>query len=96
MEIEGKLAEAQVIDITKLAKTGKVIFGVTVDLINVETDEEVRYQIVGEDEADIKNNKISVTSPIARALIGKEEGEAVVVKAPGGEIEFEIDQVHHL
>jgi transcription elongation factor GreA len=96
MEIEGKLAESQVIDVTKLPKTGKVIFGVTVDLINVETDEEVRYQIVGEDEADIKNNKISVTSPIARALIGKEEGETVVVKAPGGDIEYEIDQVHHL
>ncbi len=96
MEIEGKLAEAQVIDVTKIAKTGKVIFGVTVDLINVENDEELRYQIVGEDEADIKNNKISVTSPIARALIGKEEGEVVVVKAPGGEIEYEIAEVFHL
>jgi transcription elongation factor GreA len=96
MEIESKLAEAQVIDVTRLKNTGKVIFGVTVDLINVETDENVRYQIVGEDEADIKNNKISVTSPIARALVGKEEGEVVVVKAPGGEIEYEIDQVHHL
>ena len=96
MEIEGKLAEAQVIDVTKIAKTGKVIFGVTVDLINVETDEEVRYQIVGEDEAEVKSNKISVTSPIARALVGKEEGEVVVVRAPGGDIEYEIDQVHHL
>ncbi len=96
MEIEGKLAEAQVIDVTKLAKTGKVIFGVTVDLINIENDEEVRYQIVGEDEADIKNNKISVTSPIARALIGKEEGEVVVVRAPGGEIEYEIAEVFHI
>jgi len=95
-EIEGKLAEAQVIDVTKITKTGKVIFGVTVDLINVENDEEVRYQIVGEDEAEIKNNKISVTSPIARALIGKEEGEVVVVRAPGGEIEYEIAEVHHL
>ncbi len=95
-EIEGKLAEAQVIDVTKITKTGKVIFGVTVDLINVDNDEEVRYQIVGEDEADIKNNKISVTSPIARALIGKEEGEVVVVKAPGGEVEYEISEVHHL
>jgi transcription elongation factor GreA len=96
MEIEGKLAEAQVIDVTRLPKTGKVIFGVTVDLINVDTDEEVRYQIVGEDEAEIKNNKISVTSPIARALIGKEEGEVVLVRAPGGDIEYEIEQVHHL
>ncbi|MEE4661177.1 MAG: transcription elongation factor GreA [Halieaceae bacterium] len=96
MEIESKLAEAQVIDVTRMAKTGKVIFGVTVDLVNLETDESVRYQIVGEDEADIKNNKISVTSPIARALIGKEEGEVVVVKAPGGDIEYEIDEVSHI
>lgn len=96
MEIEGKLAEAQVIDITRLPRTGKVIFGVTVDLINVDTDEEVRYQIVGEDEAEVKSNKISVTSPIARALIGKEEGDVAVVRAPGGDIEYEIDQVHHL
>jgi len=96
MEIESKLAEAQVIDVTRMAKTGKVIFGVTVDLVNLETDESVRYQIVGEDEADIRNNKISVTSPIARALIGKEEGEVVVVKAPGGDIEYEIDEVSHI
>ena len=96
MEIEGKLAEAQVIDVTKIAKTGKVIFGVTVDLINLDTDETVRYQIVGEDEAEVKSNKISVTSPIARALIGKEEGDVAVVRAPGGDIEYEIDQVHHL
>ncbi len=95
-EIESKLAEAQVIDVTKINKTGKVIFGVTVDLINVENDKEVRYQIVGEDEAEIKNNKISVTSPIARALVGKEEGEVVVVRAPGGDIEYEIAEVHHL
>jgi transcription elongation factor GreA len=96
MEIEGKLAEAQVIDVTKIAKSGKVIFGVTVDLINVETDETVRYQIVGEDEAEVKSNKISVTSPIARALIGKEEGDVVVVRAPGGDIEYEIEEVHHI
>ncbi|WP_110633927.1 transcription elongation factor GreA, partial [Salinicola salarius] len=67
-EIEGKLSSAQVIDVTKMPKTGKVIFGVTVELLNLETDEEVRYRIVGEDEADIKAGKISVTSPIARAL----------------------------
>jgi transcription elongation factor GreA len=96
MEIESKLAEAQVIDVAKLPKTGKVIFGTTVDLINVETDENVRYQIVGEDEAEVKSNKISVTSPIARALIGKEEGDVAVVKAPGGDVEYEIDQVHHI
>lgn len=96
MEIEGKLANAQVIDITTIPKTGKVIFGTTIDLINVETGDTVRYRIVGEDEADVKVNLISVGSPIARALIGKEEGEVVIVKAPGGDIEFEIDQVHHI
>ncbi len=96
MEIESKLAGAQVIDVTTIAKTGKVIFGTTVDLINIETDEELRYRIVGEDEADIKKNLISVGSPVARALIGKEEGDVVTVRAPGGDIEYEIDQVHHI
>ena len=96
MEIEGKLANAQVIDITAIPKSGKVIFGTTVDLVNLETDETVTYRIVGEDEADIKNHMISVGSPIARALIGKEEGEVVIVKAPGGDIEYEIDQVQHI
>ena len=95
-EIESKLSLAQVIDVTAIAKTGKVIFGTTIDLINVETDETVTYRIVGEDEADVKNNLISVSSPIARALIGKEEGDVVVVKAPGGDIEYEIDQVQHI
>ena len=96
MEIEGKLSNCQVIDVTQIAKTGKVIFGTTVDLINIETDDTLTYKIVGEDEADVKNNRISVGSPIARALIGKEEGEVVVVKAPGGDIEYEIDQVQHI
>lgn len=96
MEIEGKLANAQVIDVTAIPKTGKVIFGVTVDLLNVATDEMVTYRIVGEDEADVNNNLISVVSPIARALVGKEEGDVVIVRAPGGDIEFEIDQVHHI
>jgi transcription elongation factor GreA len=96
MDIESKLAEAQVIDVTKIPRSGKVIFGVTVDLINVDNDEQVRYQIVGEDEAEVKSNKISVTSPIARALIGKEEGDVAVVRAPGGDTEYEIDQVHHI
>ena len=96
MDIESKLAEAQVIDVTKIPRSGKVIFGVTVDLINVDNDEQVRYQIVGEDEAEVKSNKISVTSPIARALIGKEEGDVAVVRAPGGDAEYEIDQVHHI
>jgi transcription elongation factor GreA len=96
MEIEGKLSNAQVIDVTTIPKTGKVIFGTTVDLINLETDGMVTYRIVGEDEADVKSNLISVGSPIARALIGKEEGEVVVVKAPGGDIEYEIGQVQHI
>lgn len=95
-EIEGKLADAQVIDITKIAKSGKVLFGVTVSIINVDTDEEKKYQIVGDDESDIKQNKISVNSPIARALIGKEEGDVVAVQTPGGLVEYEIDQVEHL
>jgi transcription elongation factor GreA len=96
MEIEGKLANAQVIDITTIPKSGRVIFGTTIDLVNQATGETVRYRIVGEDEADVKGNMISVGSPIARALVGKEEGDVVVVRAPGGEIEYEIDQVHHL
>ena len=96
MEIEGKLANAQVIDVTVLPKTGKVIFGTTIDLINVDTDETVTYRIVGDDEADVKRNLISVSSPIARALVGKEEGEVIVVKAPGGNQEYEIDQVRHI
>jgi transcription elongation factor GreA len=95
-EIEGKLSSAQVIDVTKLPQTGKVIFGVTVGLVNLDTDEEVTYRIVGEDEADIKQGLISVTSPIARALIGKEEGDVVVVKTPGGDVEYEISSVEHL
>jgi transcription elongation factor GreA len=96
MEIEGKLSNAQVIDVTALPKTGKVIFGTTIDLINVDTDDTVTYRIVGDDEADVKNNLISVSSPIARALVGKEEGDVVVVKAPGGDKEYEIDQVRHV
>ncbi|MFB9886630.1 transcription elongation factor GreA [Balneatrix alpica] len=94
-EIESKLASAQVIDVTTLPKTGKVIFGVTVELINLETDGEVRYQIVGDDEADLKVGKISVNSPIARALIGKEEGEVVAVKTPNGVVEYEIAGVDY-
>jgi len=94
-EIEGKLAEAQIIDIQGIPNTGKVIFGVTVSIINCDTDEEVTYQIVGEDEADVNQGKISVTSPIARGLIGKEEGDVAVVKAPSGDIEYEIDKVEH-
>lgn len=95
-EIEGKLSHAQIIDVTTIAHSGRVIFGATVDLINVETNARVTYQIVGEDEADIKANKISVNSPIARALVGKEEGDIAEVKAPSGEIEYEIDAVKHI
>jgi transcription elongation factor GreA len=95
-EIEGKLGGVRVIDITAIPYTGKVIFGTTVSLINCDTDDEVTYRIVGEDEADVKNGKISVTSPIARALIGKEAGDVAIVVAPGGNIEYEIDKVEHL
>ncbi|MEH6635427.1 MAG: transcription elongation factor GreA [Halioglobus sp.] len=96
LELEGKLGNAQVIDVTSIPKTGKVIFGTTIDLINLATDATVTYRIVGEDEADVKKNRISVGSPIARALIGKEEGDVVVVKAPSGDIEYEIDLVQHI
>ncbi|WP_027858300.1 transcription elongation factor GreA [Marinobacterium jannaschii] len=95
-ELEGKLGNCQVIDVTAIPHTGKVIFGTTVAIINIDTDEEKRYQIVGDDEADIKAGKISVNSPIARALVGKEEGDIVGVQAPGGIIEYEIDQVMHV
>lgn len=95
-EIESKLSAAQVIDVTRIENTGKVIFGVTAHLINLDTDEEVTYQIVGDDEADIKAGKISVSSPIARALIGKSEGDVVPVKVPSGIVEYEIDRIEHL
>ncbi len=95
-EIEGKLSHAQIIDVTTIPHSGRVIFGTTVSLINIDTDEAVTYQIVGDDEADIKVNKISVSSPIARALVGKEEGDVALVRAPGGEVEYEIDTVKHI
>ena len=95
-EIEGKLADAQIIDVTKIKHTGKVVFGSTVTLVEVESCGEKRYKIVGEDEADLKQNKISVMSPIARALVGKSEGDTVAVKAPNGSIEYEIDKVEHI
>ncbi len=95
-EIESKLSNAQVIDVTKLNAGGKVVFGATVDLVDEETGEEVTYQIVGEDEADIKQGMISVSSPIARALIGKAEGDIAVVRAPGGEKEYEIAEVRYV
>ena len=95
-EIEGKLGDVQIIDITTMPQTGKVIFGVTVTLINIDTEESVCYKIVGEDEAEIKQHKIAYTAPLARALIGKEEGDEVVVVTPGGEIEYEIDKVEYI
>ena len=94
-DIEGKLSHAQVIDIAKIAPGERVVFGVTVAIINVDTDEAFSYQIVGDDEADVKLGKISYQSPIARALIGKEIGDSVVVQTPGGEIEYEIDAVRY-
>lgn len=94
-DIEAKLGNAVVIDVAKIEPTGKVIFGTTVDIVNVDTEQRVTYTIVGEDEADIKVSKISNTSPIAKALLGKEEGDTVQVQAPGGVIEYEIEAVHH-
>ena len=96
MEIEAKLSTAQVIDVTTIPHSGKVIFGTTVELMDVDSDEEVVYRIVGDDEADVKQNLISVNSPIARALIGKEEGDVVTVRAPGGDREYEIAEVQHI
>ncbi|MGX5172819.1 transcription elongation factor GreA [Aliikangiella sp. IMCC44653] len=95
-EIESKLGSAQIIDVTKITNNGKVIFGSTLDLVNLETDAEVTYKIVGDDEANIKVNKISVNSPIARALIGKEEGDIAVVRTPNGDVEYEIVEVKYL
>lgn len=95
-EIEGKLSNAQIIDVTKIANNGRVIFGATVTLLKSETEEEVVYRIVGDDEADIKQNMISVNSPIARALIGKEEGDTAEVQAPGGVRRYEITGVRYL
>jgi len=95
-DIESKLGNAQVIDVASLPKSGKIIFGTTVTIINMDTEQEVRYQIVGDDEADVKKNKISVNSPIARALIGKSEGDDVVVKAPSGDIDYEIGSVEYI
>ena len=95
-EIEGKLGSAEIIDVTKLNAGGKIVFGTTVDLVNEDTGEEVTYQIVGEDEADIKAGRISVGSPFARALIGKEAGDIAVVNAPAGIIEYEVLAVKYI
>ena len=94
-EIEHKLANAQIIDVSKINAGGKVVFGATVELVDEDTGEEVTYQIVGEDEADIKQGMISVNSPIARALIGKEEGDLAEVRTPGGVKTYEIVAVRY-
>jgi transcription elongation factor GreA len=94
-EIEAKLSNAQIIDVTTLNAGGKVVFGATVDVLDIDTDEEITYQIVGEDEADIKQGKLSVGSPIARALISKMEGDEVSLEVPGGTREFEIIEVRY-
>ncbi len=95
-DLEGKLSHAQIIDVSEMTATGRVIFGSTVLLGDEETGKEITYQIVGEDEADAKAGMISYTSPIARALIGKEEGDVVVVRAPGGDREVEIIEVRYI
>ena len=95
-EIEGKIANAQEVDITSINAQGKVVFGATVEVIDLHNDQEITYKIVGEDESDIKLGLISYTSPIARALIGKSEGDEIIFQAPGGEREYEILSVQYL
>jgi transcription elongation factor GreA len=95
-DIEGKLSNIQIIDVTKMANNGKVIFGATVTILNLDTDEEITYKIVGEDEADIKNNLISYGSPIARGLIGKQIDDVVNIQTPKGTIEYEISAVEYI
>lgn len=95
-QVEAMLSDAQVIDVKRITPNGTVVFGATVTLLDLESDSEVRYRIVGEDEADIKQHKISVLSPLARAMIGRAEGDAVIVRTPQGEREYEISAVAHL
>ncbi len=95
-DIESKLSRVQVIDVRKLNANGKIVFGSTVEVLNFIDNEKTTYKIVGEDEADIPNNKISYISPIARALIGKEEGDEITVKAPKGDIPYEIIKVDYI
>ena len=92
-DIESKLSNSQIIDISKIPQGDRVIFGSTVTILNIETDEQVTYRIVGDDEANVKEGKISYQSPIALALISKEIGDVVIVKTPGGDVEYEIDDV---
>lgn len=95
-EIESKLSNAQIIDVTKLDANGKVVFGATVEIEDADTGKAVVYQIVGEDEADIKAGRISIGSPIARAMIGKEAGDTFIVKAPGGDVEYEVISIQYI
>lgn len=92
-QIEGLLGAVQIIDVTKVDAKGRIIFGTTVTVLNIETDEEVTYKIVGHEEADIPLNKISVNSPVAKSLIGKEEGDDVTVVTPSGNVDYEIVEV---
>lgn len=92
-DIEAKLGGAQVIDPTTLPQEGRVVFGVTVVIENLDTEEEKRYKIVGDDEADFKANKISINSPIARGLIGKSEGDEAKIQTPSGTVEYEVVEV---
>lgn len=95
-EIEASLSYAEIIDVTRLNANGKIVFGSTVELLDLATDETIRYHLVGEDEADIKNGKLSIASPIARALIGKTAEDEVNLTVPGGQRAFEIIAVHYL
>ena len=96
LDIENKLSVAQVINIREIPSSGRVIFGVTVTVVNLEDEKESTYQVVGDDEADLKSNKLSVYSPFARALIGKKIGDIAVVNSPNGEIELEICSIEHI
>ena len=95
-EIEGKLSNAQIIDVTKVDANGRVVFGATVEIEDIEGERRGTYQIVGEDEASIKEGRISIGSPIARALIGKEAEDVVTVKAPGGNVDYEIISIKYI
>ena len=95
-DIEGKLGAMQVIDVKELEQNGRVVFGVTVTIENLDTEEQKTYQIVGDDEADFKINKISVNSPIARGLLGKNEGDEAKIQTPNGEVEYEVVKVEYL
>lgn len=95
-DIEGKLSNVQIIDVTKIANTGRIIFGTTVTILNIDTEVEVTYRIVGDDEANIKENLLSVSSPIARGLIGKSVDDEVTISTPGGMTEYEVTAVEYI